>query len=437
MTTPKQRVAIIGSGISGLHCAYLLDNDPDNKCEVSVFEKNDYLGGHTDTHEFHVNNEDITVDSGFIVFCEEFYPHFSSMISDLKVETQPTAMSFSAYDQAAEMIYNATSINKLFCQRRNLFNPRFYAMIRAIMRFYRQAPKEINELDKNLSVADYLEQRHYPESFFEWHLAPMIGALWSATPQKVSEYPIVHLVDYMSRHGMMKLFNRPEWKTIKGGSNSYIKALQSKLNAKFLTSHGIAKVKRSKQTVELILESGDSHEFDHVVFACHSQQTLRMLDTPSQAEQDILSAINFQPNAAIIHTDESVMHSNPLSWASWNTYVPSPSADNQAEQLPCTAVYWMNSLQNLECKTNIFVSLNPQNTIEPSKVLKTRHYEHPIFDQAGVNAQKRLAEINGKNRSYFAGAYWGWGFHEDGARSAFDAAELLRSNLKSEAGAAG
>jgi predicted NAD/FAD-binding protein len=255
----------------------------------------------------------------------------------------------------------------------------------------------------------------------------MIGALWSATPQKVSEYPIVHLVDYMSRHGMMALFNRPDWKTISGGSNSYIKALQNKLKTRFLTSTGVAKVKRFDDHTQVLLENGESQQFDHVVFSCHSNQALRLIDEPTKAEQEILSTITFQANEVVIHTDESVMHPNPLSWASWNTTIPA----NAISQQPCTAVYWMNALQKLDCRSNVFVSLNPQTEIASDKILKTRNYQHPIFDQASVAAQKRLGEINGKNRCYFAGAYWGWGFHEDGARSGYDAASLLKQHSAS------
>ncbi|MCH2191691.1 MAG: FAD-dependent oxidoreductase [Gammaproteobacteria bacterium] len=420
----KPRVAIIGGGISGLTSAYNLHLD----CEVTLFESEEKLGGHTDTHEFNIDDSLIRIDSGFIIFCPEYYPNFAAMLKELGVESQATDMSFSARNNVTGTIYNATNPNKLFCDRSNLFRPRFWRMVLDILRFYRQAKKLlVAEPNQTMSVAEYLKVNGYSKQFSEDHLLPMISALWSATPERVNQFPIYHLVDFFERHGLMKIFGRPQWLVVKNGSASYVEALQTKLNCEWRIGEPVIEVRRSEGGA-VVKTASEESQFDAVVFATHADVTLKLLTDASSVESEVLAAIPFEKNHVVVHTDESLMHENPLSWASWNTVVPHDCDQNSLEC--CTANYWMNSLQGLNLKTNVFTTLNSTEQINPEAILAERYYSHPIFTAESVAAQKRLPEINGVNRAYFTGAYWGWGFHEDGARSAVQACKLLREAFK-------
>ena len=419
----QKSIAIIGSGISGLSCAYLLHSD----FKVTVFEKESKLGGHTDTHTINIDGKELNIDSGFIVFCREHYPHFSKMLDDLEIESEITDMSFSAHNRSTGLIYNATSINKLFCQRKNLIKPRFYRMLVDLIRFYLTAKNVLDKNDLNTTVSEYLNTHNYSKTFSEDHLYPMISALWSATPEYVKSYPIRHLVEFLSKHGMMKIVFRPEWRVVKGGSSRYIKAIENRLNCEWRTNTKIINVERSNGEI-LINASNKIEKYDAVIFATHADQTLTILNQhASDNEKNILGDIPFERNHVLVHTDESVMHPNKLSWASWNTEVPNKLNPNTLQC--CTANYWMNSLQNLKTDTNVFTSLNTHNDIDPSKILIERHYSHPIFTPQSVSAQKQKNEIDGYKNSYFVGAYWGWGFHEDGARSAAEVCEKIKHNF--------
>ena len=417
--TIKKRIAIIGSGISGLSAAYHLHDE----YQVTLFEKEDYFGGHTDTHQLVIDNQTVNIDSGFIIFCREFYPNFCMMLDSIGIESKNTNMSFSAYNRQSNVVYNATNPNKLFCQRSNLFSFSFYRMIFDIVRFYKTAPKVLKKNDTKTTVAEYLKKKKYSKGFINDHLLPMISALWSATPERVTQFPIHHLVEFFSRHGLMKIWNRPQWQVIKNGSNSYVKALREQLNVQWKTGSKVNKVIRG-QGIKVVTDDGDENAFDAVVMALHADSALAILDEPSKDEQDILSAIPFEENHVIVHTDEKIMHSNTLSWASWNVEVPNDFDLNT--QRVCTANYWMNLLQGLKLESNIFTSLNNQHKIDPGKILAERVYYHPVFTAESVAAQKKKPLIDGQQATYFVGAYWGWGFHEDGARSAADISQLIR-----------
>ena len=421
--TSRKSVAIIGSGIAGLYSAWQLHKEFD----VTVYEKENKLGGHTDTHEFEIDGRTVRIDSGFIVFCRDYYPHFCGMLNQFGVESQPTSMSFSAHNAGTGLVYNATSINRLFCQRRNLVNPGFYRMLLDLVRFYRTAPAVLETDDHTTTVGDWLQQHRYSEQFMRDHLFPMISALWSATPERVSQFPIRHLVEFLHRHGMMNLVFRPEWRVVKNGSDSYIAALQNQLPVDWKTGCAVSQVARAHDHVTVITADGQRTVYDAVIFAVHSDQALAILESPSADEARILDAIPYERNHVVIHTDESIMHPMRSAWASWNTEVPS---DLNATSLRCcTANYWMNLLQGLPLKTNVFTTLNSHHRIDPDKILAERYYAHPVFTASSVAAQRELTCINGTNRSYFAGAYWGWGFHEDGARSAAQSCTLLREQL--------
>ena len=419
----KKRIAIIGAGISGLSSAFFLHEDFD----VTVYEKNDYLGGHTDTHTFTIDGKNVRIDSGFIIFCPEYYPHFSSMLNDLGVESQPTVMSFSARNHVTDTIYNATTPNKLFCDRRNLLRPKFWRMVFDIVRFYHSAKKLLQqEPDLSITTGDYLKNHGYSVQFSEDHLLPMMSALWSATPDKVKGFPIYYIVDFFQRHGLLKLVGRPQWLVIKNGSASYVEALKESLDCHWKIGDGVTKITRSGDQATVTSVRG-TEDYDAVIMATHADVSLKILGDASVLEKEILGDLKFETNHVLVHTDESMMHPNKLSWASWNTVVP--RAEDQSSLQCCTANYWMNSLQGLDLKTNVFTTLNSTSQVDPDKVLAERFYEHPIFTVESVAAQKRLPEINGVNRTFHVGAFWGWASHEDGARSAHNAAELIKHQL--------
>ena len=420
---PKsKKIAIIGSGIAGLTVAYELHKDFD----VTLFEKEDYLGGHTDTHQLTIAGKTVNIDSGFIIFCPEYYPNFYRMLVDLKVDIRKTDMSFSAFNQTNGLVYNASSLNKLFCQRRNLLRPRFYRMLIDIVRFYNAADKVLKENDELTTVGAYLTAHRYGKGFTQDHLLPMISALWSATPKHVLQFPIRHLFQFFDSHGLLKILNRPQWYVVRNGSNSYVNALREQLAIDWQLSSEVVGVRRGDQ-IEVITKNLQSQSFDAVVMATHADQALSILEDSSEQEDRALGAIPFQKNDVVVHTDTSVMHPNRLSWASWNTQVPNDDTLD-AEQV-CTATYWMNSLQGLSLDTPVFTSLNSDREIDPTRVLTKRTYQHPVFTSQSVAAQKLKPQIDGQRATYFVGAYWGWGFHEDGARSAVEVSQLIREQI--------
>ncbi len=420
----RKRIAIVGAGISGLSAAYHLHND----YEVTVYEKNDYLGGHTDTHTLTVDGNEVRVDSGFIIFCPQYYPHFTRMLNELGVESQATNMSFSARNQRTNTVYNATNLNRLFCDRKNLLRPRFWRMLFDIVRFYNSAPKVLtHDSSQTLNVGSYLKQNNYSDAFSEDHLLPMISALWSTPPEKVALFPIHHLVDFFQRHGLMKIINRPQWLVVKNGSASYVEAIQRHVNCQWKLNQRIKSISRHSDGVHIQTSDGDTEQYDQLIMATHADTSLSLLTDASDDERAILEEITFEKNHVVVHTDESLMPSNKQAWASWNTDVPHAGDENSLRC--CTANYWMNLLQGLTTQTNIFTTLNSSKKIDPEKILVERHYSHPVFSARSVAAQKKLPVINGVNNTYYVGAYWGWGFHEDGARSAYNACQLLKQTV--------
>ena len=412
------RVAIVGAGISGLTAAWLLSR----KHDVTVFEANEYLGGHTNTVEVETSTGMTAVDTGFIVFNDWTYPCFIKLLSEWGVASQPSNMSFSVQDERSGLEYNGTSLNTLFAQRVNLFKPSFYRLIRAILRFNKEAPKVLDTDDHSLTLGDYLRNNNYPGNFIEQYIVPMGAAIWSAVPETMLSFPVRYFVQFFKNHGMLSVDERPQWRVVRGGSWQYVQAWSRQFTGTVHTNTPVQKIVRRDRGVGVV-HGGAEEPFDAVVVAAHSDQALKILSDPSIEEQDILGAIPYQRNVATLHTDVRVLPRRRLAWASWNYHLRNDTSR------PVAVTYNMNMLQSLKGPSTFCVTLNYEEAIEPGRVLRTITYDHPVYTAAGVTAQKRKHQISGVRNTYYCGAYWGYGFHEDGVRSALDVAAQFGESL--------
>ena len=408
------RIAIIGSGVSGLVSAWLLSQ----KYAVTLFEANSYLGGHTHTHDITLDGERHRVDTGFIVYNPVHYPLLTRLFAELDVRTQPTTMSFAVRNESSGLEYNATTLTSLFCQRRNLLSPRFLGMIRDLLRFYREARDLLARDDPGPTLGEYLAEQRYGTQFRDEHLVPMASALWSAPPQQILSFPARYLVQFMANHQMLQVRDRPPWRVVQGGSATYVAALRARWTVTERPGCAAHRVRRESDAVIISTAAGEER-FDQAVFACHSDQALALLADASPGEHEVLGAIRYQPNEVVLHTDASLMPRNPRAWAAWNALIPAGAGH------ACTVSYSMNLLQGIVSSQPLIVSLNPSRPIDPCRILRAMRYDHPIYSHGSVAAQARKAQIQGRRRSWFAGAYWGWGFHEDGVRSAVEVAAAL------------
>ncbi len=408
------RIAVVGSGIAGLASAWLLSREHD----VTLYERNDYFGGHTHTHDVEVGGERFAVDTGFIVFNPPQYPLLNAMFEELGIESQPTTMSFAVKNERSGLEYNATSLNGLFCQRRNLVSPRFLGMVRDILRFYREAPALLESDADGPTLGDYLVEHRYGGAFRDDHIVPMASALWSSPAVEILKFPAKYLVQFMSNHRMMQADARPQWRVVKGGSQTYVRAMRTGWRVKERLGAAVTRVMRGQSDVKIETTAG-VERFDHVVMACHSDQAIDLLSDASAKERDVLGAMKYQENDTVLHTDASLLPRRRKAWAAWNAIIPADDSEQ------CTVSYCMNLLQSLNAREPIVVTLNRTAHIDPKKILKRLRYHHPVYSHASVAAQACKHEIQGINRTWFAGAYWGWGFHEDGMRSAVDVANGL------------
>lgn len=402
------RIAVIGSGIAGLASAWWLQRDH----EVTLMEANDYLGGHTHTHRVEIDGQVLSVDTGFIVFNPRHYPLLTALFHELGVASQPTTMSFSVHSERSGVEYNATTLDTLFCQRRNLVSPRFWGMLADLRRFYRDAPALLEGDGEGPSLDEYVRSRGYGEAFVEEHLFPMASALWSAPAAAIGAFPARYMVQFMANHQMLQFNARAPWRVVAGGSARYVEAMRRQWRVETRLSCPVRRIERLPEGVR-VHGIADSEVFDEVVLACHSDQALALLgDDAGACEREVLSAIRYQPNEVVLHTDERLLPRHRKAWAAWNAHIPRDPAQ------ACTVSYCMNQLQGLPTRTPLIVTLNRTEAIDPSRVLRRLQYAHPAHDAAMVRAQRRWEEIQGRRRTWFAGAYWGWGFHEDGIRSA-------------------
>jgi predicted NAD/FAD-binding protein len=412
------RIAIVGSGIAGLASAWWLDGEH----EVTLFEAGDHLGGHTHTHEVEVEGRRLAVDTGFIVFNPLHYPLLTALFNELGVASQPTTMSFSMHSERSGVEYNATSLDGLFCQRRNLVSPRFWGMLSDLRRFYRDAPRLLSE-PEGPTLGQYLRSQRYGSAFVEEHLLPMASALWSSPSATVEAFPARYLAQFMANHQMLQIRGRSPWRVVSGGSARYVDALRRHWRVHERLHCPVHSIERMPHGVRVRSAAG-VEGFDEVILACHSDQALALLGDADAAEREVLGAIRYQSNEVVLHTDAALLPRNRKAWAAWNAHVPRDPA------APCTVSYCMNLLQGLPGRTPLVVTLNRSQAINPDKVLRTLHYAHPVHDHAAVRAQQRWAELQGRRHTWFAGAYWGWGFHEDGIRSARQVVDALRAQIQ-------
>lgn len=416
------RIAIIGTGISGLTAAYLLHR----KHELTLYEASDYIGGHTNTLDVELEGKSYAVDTGFIVFNDWTYPNFIKLMAQLDVAHQPSSMSFSVHCEQSGYEYNGHNLNTLFAQRRNLLKPAHYLMIRDILRFNKAAKALLLRPPADLvslTLMQFVHELGLGRKFIDHYLIPMGAAIWSASRESMMHFPALFFVRFFENHGFLNVDDRPVWRVIQGGSRAYIAPLTKGFADCIQLNTPIRQVRRFADRVELETVADAIATFDEVIFACHADQSLALLAEPTSQEREILGALPYQPNQAILHTDESVMPKRKLAWAAWNYHILNQTDGRVA------VTYNMNILQNLDCQQQFCVTLNHSAAIDPSKILRTIPYHHPIFLPAGIEAQQRYPEIGGHNRSHFCGAYWFSGFHEDGVRSGLRVAEHFGEQL--------
>ncbi|GLR67015.1 NAD/FAD-binding protein [Acidocella aquatica] len=412
--SPPLRIAVIGTGISGMSAAWLLSERHD----VTVYEKAGWVGGHSHTVEAPGG---VPVDTGFIVYNNATYPNLTALFEHLEVPTHPTEMSFAVSAGSGRMEYGGNSLSTLFAQKRNLLRPRFWRMLRDLLRFYRQAPRDCAVLDQSLlSLGDYLDQNNFSPAFQEDHLLPMAAAIWSCPSGTARDYPAVAFTRFCENHGLLNLGERPQWRTVSGGSREYVSRLTARYAARISLNRGAQRVQREAGRVLVQDSDGATRVFDHVVLACHADEALALLAAPSAREQALLGAFRYTSNLAVLHDDARLMPKRRAVWSSWN-YL----ARNGTEHSPPCVTYWMNRLQNLPIERDIFLTLNPAQSLSRESIIARNVYEHPIFDAAAIAAQRELWSLQGEQRSWFCGAYFGAGFHEDGLQAGLAVAEAL------------
>jgi predicted NAD/FAD-binding protein len=420
----KQRIAIIGGGISGLTAASKLHDQFD----IQLFEFNDYIGGHTHTHDVTIEGKTYPVNTGFIVYNDWVYHNFNKLIAPLDVKRIPTEMSFSVSDDVTGLEYNGHNIDSLFAQRSNFVSPKFYKMIRDILTFNKEsiADLESGNLDESVTLRDYFKQKKLGQMFIDKYIVPMGAAIWSSGEADMLDFPALFFVRFFKNHGLLSVKDRPQWYVLEGGSRAYVEPLIKPFKDKITTNARISKVNRYPDHVALTFESGETQYFDQVIFACHSDQALSLLGDPTNLEIDILGDLPYSKNEVVLHTDESLLPKRKKAWAAWNYHL---GADKSR---PASLTYNMNILQRFDDAPVTFcVTLNRTERINPDKIIAKFNYGHPIFNKGSVSAQQRYSEVGNTNKTHFCGAYWFNGFHEDGVNSALRVVDDLLANATS------
>jgi predicted NAD/FAD-binding protein len=404
----RSKIAIVGAGVSGLVSAYLLKEAHD----ITLFEAADGVGGHASTTAVELEGRSLAVETGFVVYNEVTYPNFVKLLDHLGVESEPTVMSFSVRCDRSGLEYCGTSLNTIFAQRRNLLRPSFHRMLRDIMRFNRDAQRLLEQGIEAPTLGQFFEDRRYGGEFVEKYIVPMAAAIWSANPSRTLDFPAHFFIRFFKNHGLLGMSGHLQWRVISGGSQNYVKPLIRSFQDRIRTSTPVRSVRRFADGVEITPEGGTPERFDEVIFATHSDQALEILADPTESERRILSAIPYQNNDAVLHTDESVLPRSRRARASWNYRIPAGPEDR------VTVNYDMSRLQNLATRQAVCISLNEGGSVDPRTVISRMEYSHPLFTPESLEAQARHGEISGVNRTHYCGAYWRNGFHEDGVVSA-------------------
>jgi len=414
------RIAIVGTGIAGLGCAHFLRQ----RYQLTVYEKADYIGGHTNTISIEEDAGRVPIDTGFMTYNHVTYPNLTRLFRELEVVSRPSSMSFSVQHLPANLEFCGSSFNHLFGQRRNLFKPEFWRMLLQINRFNKEAAAAVRSShDHSLSLGEFVAERKYGEHFLNYYLLPMSCAVWSSPPDRMLQFPAMTLLRFFHNHGFLGLHTQHPWRTLTGGANNYVDRIVAPLRDRIYLKRGAVAVRRELGGgVRVTDASGHTERYDHVILACHADHALQMLQSADDHERSVLSEFKYQSNTAFVHTDASVMPRTSLCWSSWNHRV-NFGTDNQFE--PST-IYWINRLQGIHSKRNYFVSINGEDTLNPQSVLRRIDYEHPLFNDGAIRAQRELPKLNERRTGiYFAGSYFRYGFHEDAFSSALNLSRLL------------
>ena len=416
------KIAVIGTGIAGNVAAYHLAREHD----ITVFESASRIGGHTNTVDVDFARRRYAVDTGFIVYNDRTYPNFIALLDELGVESQPSNMGFSVRNEQTGLEYSGSNLKTLFAQRRNLLRPSFHGMLRDILRFNREARSLLAPDAPDLTLGQYLDRQAYSQQFRDNYILPMGGAIWSSVPEQMNQMPAKFFVQFFDNHGLLSVKDRPTWRVIRNGSRSYVDKLIAGHRERIHLNAEVEKISRRATHVEIKVRDAEPQRFDQVFIAAHSDQALNMLADPSAAERGVLGAITYQDNEAVLHTDTSLMPRRRQAWAAWNYHIPGHETDRVAVS------YNMNILQGIEAPVQFCVTLNNTQAIDPYRIIKTFDYSHPVFTPEAVAAQQRHDEIDGLQRTYFCGAYWRYGFHEDGVVSALSALDHFQQRTRIE-----
>jgi len=418
----NKKIAIIGSGISGLTSAYILSRNN----EVTLFEANDYLGGHTATVDVELHGESHSIDTGFIVFNNKTYPNFIKLLEQNNIAYQNSEMSFSVQHKQSGIEYNGRDLNTLFAQRSNLFRPQFYRFISEIVRFNKAAKEAYCAADSesgkvNITLQEFLVSHHFSDFFAQHYILPMVAAIWSSSIDEAGQFPLRLFLRFFYHHGLLNINDRPQWYVLKNGSHSYIPKLLKPVH-RVLTKTAVDKIVREADKVKVYFQNFEQ-EFDEVILACHSDQALKLLENPSDEETQVLSKLKYQHNDVVLHTDSNFLPKNKRAWASWNFF------HDNTQTSPVAVTYNMNILQGIKANETFCVTLNRTSAINPDRILGQYSYAHPVYTSSTVEAQQQREMICGKNRTHFCGAYWYNGFHEDGVKSALDICRRFGAEL--------
>ena len=397
------KIAVIGSGISGLSASYYFSKNH----KVDLFEQDDHFGGHSYTYDIKEENKIIAVDLGFIVFNEQTYPNLIRFFNELNVPFEKSNMSFSVSIKDTNVEYGGSGFNAIFANKKNLLNFKFLKMINEIINFYKTAPSLINTETSNVTLGDYLKSSKLSKYFIEYHIIPMVAAIWSMPFQKAKEMPLKLFLNFFTNHGLFKLKNRPQWFTVSNRSRTYVKKVLEKISGEVFKNYKVSKILRNENNVRILI-GNEYLDYDHVILASHADQSLELLDDPSLEESEILKKFTYVSNEAYLHRDENLMPIRKSAWSSWNSISKNENT---------CVTYWLNKLQNLNSEKNYFLTLNPVEAIDKNKIIKKIHFTHPYFNKDNVALQKDLNKLQGKKRTWFCGSYFGYGFHEDGLKS--------------------